>query len=308
MAGPVSRRPFLRRDWLRHTLALSASTSLAPLLWLPRPARADQPGAALRLARLEDGFAGRLGVFALDTASGVQLSHRGDERFPMCSTFKLVLAAAVLQRSLREPGLMQERLPYARSDLVPYSPITEPHVGPGMTAAELCAATVQVSDNTAANVLLKRLGGPAAVTAFARSIGDDTFRLDRWEPGLNTALPGDPRDTTTPAAMARSVQRLVLGDALPGAERGQLQGWLRAATTGGERIRASTPGGWSVGDKTGTGAYGTANDVAVLWPPRRAPVVLVVFTTHTAADAKPRSELVAAAAAIVVDWVGSLPG
>jgi beta-lactamase class A len=157
--------------------------------------------------------------------------------------------------------------------------------------------------NTSATAL-KRLGGPAAVTAFARGIGDDSFRLDRWETELNTALPGDPRDTTTPDAMARSLQRLALGEALPALQRAQLQDWLRSATTGAERIRAGVPADWRVGDKTGTGAHGTANDIAVIWPPHRAPLVLAVYTTQPSQDAKPRNEVLAAAARIVVTWAG----
>jgi beta-lactamase class A len=295
---------------LLTTMSLASESRLlgagATLPWITwsGTARAERPTTAAReqLKQLEAGFNGRLGVFALDAASGEQLDHRADERFPFCSTFKMMLAAAVLGRSVREPKLLQQRLAYSKRDLVSHSPITEKHVGAGMTVAALCEATVQVSDNTAANVLMKRLGGPAAVTTFARSIGDETFRLDRWETELNTAIPGDPRDTTTPEAMARSLRRLALGEALPALQRVQLQDWLRGATTGAERIRAGVPADWRVGDKTGTGAHGTANDIAVIWPPHRAPLVLAVYTTQPAQDAKPRNEVLAAAARIVAGW------
>ena len=167
---------------------------------------------------------------------------------------------------------MQQRIKYQQRDLVTYSPITEQHVKDGMTVAALCAAAMQYSDNTASNLLMKILGGPEAVTAFARSIGDRQFRLDRWETALNSSIPGDRRDTSTPNAMGQSLQRLALGNALEPHLQAQLQAWLRGNTTGAARIRAGVPADWQVGDKTGTGDYGTANDIAVLWPPRRSPV------------------------------------
>lgn len=168
-----------------------------------------------RLATLERTSGGRLGVYAENTANGVQIGYRADERFPFCSTFKVILAAGILARGARIADLMDRRIHYTQSDLAHYSPITEKHVSEGMTVAELCAAALQYSDNTSANLLIRILGGPPAVTAYARSIGDIEFRLDRWETELNTALPGDTRDTSTPAAMARSLRSLVLGDALP---------------------------------------------------------------------------------------------
>ena len=202
-----------------------------------------------------------------NTGSGVRLQHRAHERFPLCSTFKLMLAAAVLERSTRDGSLLSRNLSYGKGDLIDHSPITEKHVATGMTVAAMCAATIQYSDNAAANLLLKELGGPATVTAFARGIGDQTFRLDRTEPELNTSIPGDPRDTTTPSAMSDSIQRLVLGDALGAAQRDQLKTWLLGNTTSTERFLAGVPAGWKVGDKTGSGSYGSTNDVGVLWPP-----------------------------------------
>lgn len=257
-----------------------------------------------RLGQLEGSFAGRLGVVALNTGNGELLSYRGAERFPLLSTFKAMLAGAILQRSSLTPGLLDKRITYRQSDLVSYSPISEKHLQDGMSVAELCAATLQYSDNSAANLLMKLVGGPQGVTSFARSIGDTHFRLERWETELNSAIPGELRDTTTPLAMTRSLQRLVLDDALPAAQRQQLQDWLKGNTTGDARIRAGLPASWQVGDKTGTGDYGTTNDVAVIWPPGKAPVVLAIYLTQNAKAAPPRSETLAEATRIVVDWLG----
>ncbi|MEC5161301.1 MULTISPECIES: class A beta-lactamase [unclassified Janthinobacterium] len=260
--------------------------------------------AVAQLAELEKTLGGRLGVFALDTGDGSQLSHRAGERFAFCSTAKVMIASAILARSAQVAGRLRQRVRYAKGELVNYSPITERHVGDGMTVAELCAAGIQYSDNTSANLLIKILGGPAAVTAYARSIGDTTFRLDRLETELNSAIPGDPRDTTTPEAMGLSLRRVALGDALAPASRELLQDWLRGNTTGAKRIRAAVPADWQVGDKTGTGDYGTANDVGVVWRPNRAPVVVSIYTTHAEKDAKASDEVIAAAARIVVAWLG----
>lgn len=274
-----------------------------PLMGVPLAcAGRDAARFVQQLQQLERSFGGRIGVFALDTADGTRLTHRADERFPFCSTFKAMLAGAMFQRSSREPGLLERRIGYGRGNLVEYSPVTEKHVDGGMTVAELCAAAVQYSDNSAANLLLKQLGGPQALTAFARSIGDTRFRLDRWETELNSAIPGDPRDTTTPQAMTLSLNRLALGDVLEPALRRRYQELLLGNTTGAATIRAGVPADWRVGDKTGSGSYGTRNDVAVLWPPRRAPLVVTVYTAQHEPDAKTRNDVVAAAARIVAAW------
>jgi beta-lactamase class A len=179
--------------------------------------------------------------------------------------------------------------------------ITSKHLADGMTVAELCEATLQYSDNPAANLLMKQIGGPAAVTAYARSIGDTEFRLERWETELNSAIPGDARDTTTPSAMARSLHKLVLGDALPAAQRKQLKDWMLGNTTGATRIRAGVPAAWPVADKTGAGDYGTVNDIAVIWPPGKAPIVLAVYLTQPGKDDKIRPEFHGEVAKIVID-------
>jgi beta-lactamase class A len=260
--------------------------------------------AQTHFTQLERALNGRLGVFALNTANGARLGYRGEERFPVCSTFKVLIAAGILEQSTQIAGLMQHRISYEQGDLVTYSPVAEKHLETGMTVAELCDAVMRYSDNTAANLLMKILGGPAGVTAFARSIGDREFRLDRWETDLGTAIPGDPRDTSTPEAMGRSLQRLVLGDALGAQQRTQLQDWLRSNTTGANCIQAGVPADWEVGDKTGAGSYGTRNDVAVLWPPHRPPVILTVYSTQHEKDAKWREDVIASAARIVVGWIG----
>lgn len=287
-----------RRRFLLSMAALAA----APL------ARADGQGgtdaATAGLARLESGLDGRLGLFAFDTGSGAQLGYRADERFPMCSTFKVLLAAAILQRSAGDEALLARRIRYRQGDLVNYSPMTEKHLADGMTVAGLCAAALQYSDNSASNLLIGMLDGPAGVTAFARSIGDGAFRLDRWETELNSSIPGDPRDTTTPRAMGRSLERLLTGGALAAAQAGQLRDWMCGNTTGAQRIRAGVPAAWTVGDKTGTGDYGTANDVAVLWPPGRAPIVMAIYTTQQRKTADTHSELIAAAARIAAAALG----
>lgn len=289
----------------RRKLLLAAVSVPIATIWTSWATPGDAAVATeAELIKLERTLAGRLGVFALNTANGRQLSYRGDEYFPMCSTFKVILASAILKRSTQSDGLMQQRIKYQQSDLVTYSPITKQHLEDGMTVDALCAAAIQYSDNTAANLLMKILGGPGAVTTFARAIGDRQFQLDRWETTLNSAIPGDRRDTSTPNAMANSLQRLALGDALEPHLQLQLRVWLQGNTTGAARIRAGVPADWGVGDKTGTGDYGTANDLALLWPPRRAPVIVAIYTTQGQKDAKPRNDTIASAARSVVDWLG----
>lgn len=259
------------------------------------------------LAALEGETGARLGVYALNLENGAEVRHRAEERFPVCSTFKVILASAILKQSAQDAALMSRRVSYTKEDLVTYSPVTEKHLDGGMTVEALCEAAMQHSDNTAANLLMKILDGPGAVTAYARSIGDRQFRLDRWETALNTALPGDPRDTSTPSAMGLSLQKLALGDGLPEAQRAKLVGWMLGNTTGDKRIRAAAPSGWKVGDKTGSGDYGTANDVAILWPPGRKPIVLAIYHTQKTADAKWQNEVIAAAARVVLEALGVLP-
>lgn len=287
---------FTTRRALMLALASAPLARAADLLdQAPSTAPVSRTGL---LARLEMESGGRLGVAALNMADGRQLLHRADERFPLCSTFKMMLAAAVLAR---DPSLLEKRIRYEKSDLVPHSPVTGKHVADGMTVEALCEATLQYSDNTAANLLMKQIGGPAAVTAYARSIGDSEFRLDRWETELNSAIPGDVRDTTTPQAMAKSLQKLVMGEALPLHCRRQLKDWMIGNTTGAARIRAGVPAGWVVADKTGAGDYGTVNDIAVIWPPGRPPMLLAVYVTLPGKDDKARVELHGEVAKVAIE-------
>ena len=236
------------------------------------------------IARIESGLKARLGVAVLDTATGQRASHRGGERFPMCSTFKTLACGAVLKRLDAGEEDLSRRIRFVAGDVVAYSPVTKDRVGgTGMTLGELCEAAMTQSDNTAANLILKALGGPPAVTRFARSLGDPVTQLDRWETDLNEATPGDPRDTTTPDAMAANLHALAVDGGLSQRSRGRLNAWLVANKTGDARLRAGLPKDWRIGDKTGSGDHGTANDVAVMWPPRRGPLVASVYITETKA-------------------------
>lgn len=228
-------------------------------------------------ASIEARVGGRIGVYALDTATERSLAHRADERFAMCSTFKWALAAAVLAR---DDLPLDGAIPYAESDLLDHAPAARAHLSEGaMTARDLARAAVVVSDNTAANLLLAKIGGPAGLTRFVRAAGDGTTRLDRDEPGLNENTPGDPRDTTSPRAMVGLMRAVLCGDVLPAERRALLVAWMRACETGRERLRAGLPPDWIVGDKTGTGRRGAVNDVAIAWPPGRAPILVAAYTS-----------------------------
>jgi beta-lactamase class A len=251
-------------------------------------------------ARIEREVGGRLGVFVIDAASGETAGLHADDRFPMCSTFKLLAAAALLARVDSGAERLDRRITFRPEDLVVYSPVTKERTGPpGMSLAELCEAAVTLSDNTAANLILAAIGGPQWLTAYARSLGYTQTRLDRIEPHLNEAAPGDPRDTTTPAAMARNLRTLVNGPALSAASRAQLIAWLMASRTGADRLRAGLPKDWRVGDKTGAGSHGTANDVGVAWPPGRPPVFIAAYLTQSSAAPEMRSAAIAKVARAV---------
>jgi beta-lactamase class A len=256
--------------------------------------QAAAPFLAEELSRIESGSGGRLGVAILDTGTQRHAEHRAAELFPMCSTFKLLAAAAVLKRAENGQDQLQRRIKFQASDLVVYSPVTKDHVGgDGMTLAELCAAALNYSDNTAGNLLLASLGGPQALTAYARSIGDPTTRLDRIEPDLNEALPGDPRDTTTPAAMLQNLRTLLFGEVLSAASKDQLTTWLLDNRAGDTRLRAGLPPGWRCGDKTGSGERGSTNDIGVIWPPQGTPVLVTVYLTETNAASEARNAALA---------------
>ncbi|UWU72450.1 class A beta-lactamase [Bradyrhizobium sp. NC92] len=246
------------------------------------------------IRQLESKSGGRLGVTVLDTQTGASIQHRGDERFPMCSTFKVLASAAILKQVGEKLDGLDRRVRIDQSDIVEYSPVTREHVGPdGMSLRELCEAAVTRSDNAAGNLLLREIGGPAGLTAFARSLGDDVTRLDRIETELNEAAPGDPRDTTSPNAMAENYRRLVLGNVLPPAGREQLSKWMIANKTGDSRLRAGLPQGWRVGDKTGAGGRGTNNDVAIVWPPQRSALIVAVYLTGASVAMSGQNEVIA---------------
>jgi len=276
-------------------MACTASSNAA---FTPGDARAaEKQGTDLerKLADIERTSGGRLGVAVIDTRTGARAAHRAEERFPMCSTFKLLAAAAILQRVDAGQEKLDRRIAFGPSDLVVNSPTTKARVAEGsLTLAELCEAAMVVSDNTAGNLLLANLGGPAGLTAFARSLGDRASRLDRWEPDLNEAVPEDPRDTTTPAAMLENIRQLVLGDVLSAASRRQLTAWLVGNKTGDTRLRASLPKEWRVGDKTGGGERGTTNDVGLLWPPDRDPVIVSAYLTGSPLSPEQRNAAIAA--------------
>jgi beta-lactamase class A len=223
----------------------------------------------------------------LDTETGDRFASRGEERFPVASTFKFVLAAAVLAEVDAGRESLDRRVPITASDMVKHAPVTEKHIDAGLTVGELCEATIVWSDNPAANLLLPIVGGPAGLTRFARSIGDEQFRLDRIETELGEGKPGDPRDTTTPLAMVHDLDRLLTGDVLSPARRTLLTEWLVACRTGDETIRAGVPQAWRVGDKTGAAGYGTRNDIAILWPPSRRPIMLASYITETKLRSRP---------------------
>ena len=245
-----------------------------------------------RLAAIEGREGGRLGVAVLDSGGGAGLAHRAGERFPMCSTFKLMAAATVLERVDQGKEKLDRVIPYGPGDLLDYAPVAKAHVADGgMTLGSLCAAAIDWSDNTAANLVLDAIGGPAGFTAFVRSLGDSTTRLDRNEPSLNASVPGDERDTTTPMAMAEDVQTALLGNVLSEASRAQLEAWLISDKVGDKRLRAGLPPSWGIGDKTGSGDHGTANVIGLLRPPGRAPLIAAVYYTESDASMDARNAI-----------------
>ena len=273
----------------------------AAVLAAPSPASAGMnETAAARLAELERASGGRLGVAVLDTGTGRRIAHRAGERFAMCSTSKFFIAAAALARVDAGRDRLDRRIAYSESDLLEYAPVTRVHVHAGaMTLGALCAAAIEYSDNTAANLLLGTIGGPAAVTGYARALGDSITRLDRTEPTLNTAIPGDPRDTTTPAAMVGLMKTILLGDVLTPRSRQQLEMWLAANTTGSARLRAGLAPGWRVGDKTGTGDHGATNDIAILRPPGRAPILIASYYVDSPGPSRRREAVLANVARVL---------
>jgi beta-lactamase class A len=298
LAMTSSRRAIL------HAIASASLTSIFAGVSRAAPAGAP-PGGALpattlgplsleALASLERQSGGRLGVSVIDGSGAERARHRGDERFPMCSTFKVLAVAAVLARVDRGQERLERSLEFTPVDLLEYAPVVRARAAERqLSVAQACEAAITLSDNTAANLLLESLGGPARLTAFVRTLGDTRTRLDRDEPSLNECLPGDERDTTTPRAMARTLHALLLGPALSKASRDRLASWMIACSTGRQRLRAGVPSSWRAGDKTGTGHAGTTNDIAILWPPEGKPLVIATYLTQTSASADARNAVFA---------------
>lgn len=246
----------------------------------------------------------RVGYAEISLTDGKILeSYRPQERFPMMSTFKVLLCGAVLARVDAGQEQLTNRLHYRKQDLIEYSPVTEKHLADGMTVAELCNAAITMSDNTAANVLLSTIGGPQALTAFLRKAGDRVTRLDRWEPALNEALPGDERDTTTPESMALTLRQLLTGKVLTPASRQQLMDWMEADKVGGPLIRSVTPAGWFIADKTGAGERGSRGIVAALGPEGKPTRIVVIYITGTQAAMEERNKKIAEiGASLITHW------
>lgn len=295
-------RPLTRRS----VLAIGAATLLAP------PSLAGEPFTpADALARLEDRVGGRLGVCVLDTATGRKLVRRGSERFAMCSTFKLPLAAAILREADGGKLSLDTFVPYTKADMVMHAPVTEANLAKGgMTVGALAEAAQKQSDNPAANLLLKQLGGPAGFTQFFRDLGDTVTRVDRYEPAMNRVVPGDERDTTTPEAMAATIETILLTDrVLTQRSRDLLIQWMVDTKTGLKRLRAGFPTDWRAGDKTGTGyddIAGKVNDIAIAWPPGKAPLIATAYynTAGPADDVSDEHQAVLAEAGrIAAQWM-----
>lgn len=284
-----------RRDVVKG-MALGGVAIVAGRL-APAAAKPALDSVGAQLAMLERRHGGRLGVAILDTGSGRRESYRDDERFLMCSTFKLLLASAVLQRVDAGKEQLDRRIVFGKDVLLEYAPVAKQHVGPpGMTVSELCAAAITLSDNTAANLLLKEVGGPQAVTAYARNLGDKFTLLDRYEPALN------PYDMTTPKAMLADMQQLLLGDRLFRSSRELLIRWLVACQTGLRSLRAGIPKEWRVGDKTGQwdgNGAGANNDIAIVWPPNRKPLLVTAYYMNHTTDPSTRKAVLADVGRIV---------
>ncbi len=303
-----------------RSLAALAVFALVPLVGCTAselaapPATATAPGSDQciaptdEFAKLECTFQARLGVYALDTGTNHAVNFRAEERFPFASTSKALLAAIVLQTTSDEE--LNQEVRYTSADLIDYSPITERNITPdrratSMTLRDLCDAAIRYSDNTASNLLFRHIGGPAAFQAELRKNGDEVTLSERTEPELNTAIPGETRDTSTPQTLALHLKRFSLDESVLSTERrGLFNSWLKGNTTGNKLIRAGIPAGWTVGDKTGSADYGTRNDIAVIWPDSGgAPIVMVVLSTRSTYDAKKDDKLIADATKVAFNEI-----
>ncbi|WP_305986353.1 class A beta-lactamase [Roseibium sp. MMSF_3544] len=290
----------MRSGICKHALlgVLLPFAALAPA----EAAEFDPAPIASVVEDIESRLSARVGVTIIDTESGTTWSHKGDERFPTNSTFKAFLCAALLDADSKGTVDRTQSVIVEESDIVSYSPVTEKLVGgKGLSLEELCGITVTISDNAAANIVMQALGGPPEVTAFLRSIGDDKTRVDRWEPDSNTGIPGDERDTTTPRAAAETLQKLVLEEGLSETARTRFTDWLEGNKVGNKTLRAGLPKTWRIADKTGAGANGSRNNIAVIWPEGRAPLVIAVYITQTTAAFETRNKAIAGIGAALAD-------
>ncbi|MDF9447786.1 class A beta-lactamase BlaIII [Bacillus toyonensis] len=250
-------------------------------------------------AKLEKEYDAKLGIYALDTGTNQTVAYHSDDRFAFASTSKSLAVGALLRKNSLEA--LDQRITYTHQDLSNYNPITEKHVDTGMTLKELADASVRYSDSTAHNLILKQLGGPSEFEKILREMGDTVTTSERFEPELNEVHPGETHDTSTPEAIAKTLQSFTLGTALPIEKRELLVDWMKRNTTGDKLIRAGVPKGWEVADKTGAGSYGTRNDIAIIWPPNKKPIVLAILSNHDKEDAKYDDKLIADATKVVLN-------
>lgn len=285
---------------MKYLFLLAITVSFIKISAFANTPQAKISLAQKKIAELEKSFDGKIGVYAINTQNNQIIAYRANERFPVQSTFKLIGVAALLKNHNSNHELLQEIINYTNKDLIFWHPVTGKHVKNGMTLEALSEAAISYSDNPAINLIMKKIGGPQSVSDFAHSIGNKTFNVEHYECELNSN-PKDLRDTSTPQDMATSLQKLTLGNILTSSQREQLVTWMRNNAVGYKRIRAGVPIGWVVADKTGSGDYGIANDIGILWSPLCKPIVLAIYTVQNKQDAKSRDDIVASTAKTVLD-------
>lgn len=263
------------------------------------PVKHSNHGTYKEFSQLEKKFDARLGVYAIDTGTNQTISYRPNERFAFASTYKALAAGVLLQQNSTEK--LNEVVTYTKEDLVDYSPITEKHIDTGMTLGEIAEAAVRYSDNTAGNILFHKIGGPKGYEKALRQMGDRVTMSDRFETELNEAIPGDIRDTSTAKAIATNLKAFTVGNALPDDKRKVLTDWMKGNATGDKLIRAGVPTDWVVGDKSGAGSYGTRNDIAIVWPPNRAPIIIAILSNKDEKEAIYDNQLIAEATEVIVN-------
>lgn len=305
LTTPPQGERFIQRLYVRRCLLMKCLIFFISIFFGITSSFAENQSVATEnvqkaLDNLEKSFSGKIGVYAMDTNNNQIIAHRADELFPMQSTLKFMVAAALLQKSNTDHNLLQQKIQYSKNDLTAWNPIAIQHVHTGMTLEALAEAAVSYSDNAAANLLIKKLGGPLAITKFAHSIGNTSFQVEHYEGNLNSN-PENNQDSVTPQDMALSIQKLLLGDGLAAQQKKLLLNWMQNNTTGYKRIRAGVPLGWTVADKTGSGDYGVANDVGLVWFPGCKPVILAIYTVRNDPKAKYRDDIAASVTAIILD-------